>query len=239
MQTEDRQIPAGTRTLMVLGWADVVVYRAAAPALKVWADRKEDLAKLHTDWKDGCLTVRVDPQVTVTRGGTRVMADRGSVASDGDIHIGQNFGCIVAGRNVTINGRVVQRHGTLVEGGHLLVGIAVPAGPSSVAVRGSGDVALLDVDQDSLTVRIAGSGDVTAYGQVHYLHVQISGSGDVQAQGLRARSAVLSVAGSGDIAAWVDGPTTASVAGSGDIDVRGNPMPLTRTVAGSGEIHVS
>lgn len=79
-------------------------------------------------------------------------------------------------------------------------------------------VALLGLQQASLDLEIEDSGDITAYGQVAHLEVEINGSGDVDASKLIADRASLSVAGSGEIL------------------VRGNPPGRDHSVAGSGKI---
>lgn len=79
-------------------------------------------------------------------------------------------------------------------------------------------------------------GDISAYGQVAHLDVEIASSGDVDASELIADHASLSIAGSGDIGAFVRSEVRARVAGSGDIVVRGDPPRRDHSVAGSGKI---
>ena len=90
----------------------------------------------------------------------------------------------------------------------------------SVALRGSGDVTLKEMQCDGLDITITGSGDIRADAQIKgAVAVAIAGSGDVKLSG-SAESADYSIAGSGDIDARnlaVSGNVSQQVHGSGDI----------------------
>lgn len=58
---------------------------------------------------------------------------------------------------------------------------------------------LYDLQQTVLDLGVQGSGDITAFGRVNLLDVEVAGSGDVDTSELVATTAKLSVAGSGDI----------------------------------------
>ena len=85
------------------------------------------------------------------------------------------------------------------------------------------NVTLYALQQAVLDLRVQGSGDITAFGQVDLLVAEMAGSGDVDASELVAKSAKLSMVGSGDIDAYVSDSVKARVMGSGDIVIRGNP----------------
>jgi hypothetical protein len=98
----------------------------------------------------------------------------------------------------------------------LVAGIGLPEAPAA-KIKRSGDVTLLDLQQANLDLEIAGPGDITAYGQVGHLNVEIVGSCDVDTSKLPADSARLSIAGSGNIEAWVGSRVHANVSGSGKV----------------------
>lgn len=103
------------------------------------------------------------------------------------------------------------------------------------AISGSGGIAIDAMRTGEVEFGISGSGDVTAAGSAQSLTVRIAGSGDVQARGLSAARATVSVAGSGDVAATVRGPAEVRLAGSGDIDL-GPGARCTIRKSGSGSV---
>ena len=109
----------------------------------------------------------------------------------------------------------------------------------SVVTKGSGDVRLFGVNNAQLSLRIRGSGDISAQGRTRDLDVRIQGSGDTDVRGLSSVTARASVQGSGDIRVATNGALDASVAGSGTIYYAGNPRPLNIRTAGSGEVVAS
>jgi hypothetical protein len=115
-----------------------------------------------------------------------------------------------------------------------MVTIQMPA-ISTVALSGSGDIDLLGLSEKSLALSIAGSGDISASGQVDTLDVSIAGSGDARLGKLQAHAAKVDVAGSGDVDVDVTTALEAVVDGSGDIVYHGSPQ-VTRRVNGSGDV---
>ena len=107
-----------------------------------------------------------------------------------------------------------------------------------VTIRGSGDVALHGLTEPSLTLRVQGSGDVTAGGRVDSLDAEIAGSGDIGLGRLAARDARVRVRGSGDSDLNVSNSLDVAVAGSGDVNYRGHPT-VRSNIAGSGDLVAS
>src|SRR5688572_7956913 len=95
--------------------------------------------------------------------------------------------------------------GTLVIGGSepfrtrlgVTVQITVPA-LTHVAVHGSGDVTVKQLDAEKFKAEIQGSGDISVAGRAEELDVEIQGSGDVDLDELAAKRAAVEVQGSGD-----------------------------------------
>lgn len=105
----------------------------------------------------------------------------------------------------------------------------------ALSVAGSGDISAPSITGESLTVSIAGSGDVRVGGKVSGLTASIAGSGDLRAGELEAERVRVSIAGSGDATVRAREALSASVAGSGDVRYYGDPA-VTRNVMGSGSI---
>ena len=69
----------------------------------------------------------------------------------------------------------------------------------SLALHGAGDIRLNAIQQESLTLALNGSGNVTADGQVDRFNVNVNGAGDIDAQNLISQKADIKLSGSGDI----------------------------------------
>ena len=106
-----------------------------------------------------------------------------------------------------------------------------------VDVYGSGDVRL-QVDASSLALKIDGSGDIRVGGKTDNLSININGSGDVEVPNLKAEKAIININGSGDVSAYVAEDVDISIAGSGDVTIKGNPNKVKRIINGSGRVSV-
>ncbi|MCK5401267.1 MAG: DUF2807 domain-containing protein [Flavobacteriaceae bacterium] len=104
-----------------------------------------------------------------------------------------------------------------------------------VSLAGSGDI-VLDIETTSVEGSIAGSGDLTLKGDTNNLEAKVAGSGDFHGFELQANHTIVSVAGSGDAEVVSNETLKARVAGSGDIEYRGNPGKEDTKVSGSGSI---
>ena len=104
-----------------------------------------------------------------------------------------------------------------------------------VSLAGSGDI-VLDVQTNEVSGSIAGSGDLTLKGDTTSLDASVAGSGDFHGFDLESKHTVVSIAGSGDAEVVSRESLKARVAGSGDIEYRGNPAKEDTKVSGSGSI---
>lgn len=120
----------------------------------------------------------------------------------------------------------------------LVVHVTMPKSQNlqRVIVAGSGDVVVEGMEQAGVMLSIRGSGDIRITGEVVKLSAQIQGSGDMKLRGLASSTANLEVQGSGDIKATVTRAVNATVMGSGDITIFGNPPIRNTRVMGSGDI---
>lgn len=103
-------------------------------------------------------------------------------------------------------------------------------------LSGSGDLSITGYDQPSLSVAVAGSGEVTATGRAPSVEVRIAGSGDVDLSGVAARSAQVEIAGSGDARLAPADSADIAIAGSGDVRLATRPATVNQRVSGSGDV---
>ena len=107
----------------------------------------------------------------------------------------------------------------------------------NVDIYGSGDVRL-QVEASSLALKIDGSGDIRVGGKTDNLSININGSGDVEVPNLKAEKAAIIISGSGDVSAYVTEDVDISIAGSGDVIIKGNPKKIKQKINGSGRVNV-
>jgi len=102
-------------------------------------------------------------------------------------------------------------------------------------MSGSGDLDL-SLRAKSLNISMEGSGDIELKGNVDTLKADIVGSGDLEAKKLKANKATLSVSGSGDMDVFVSQELSATISGSGDVTISGNPQKRDTKIRGSGDV---
>ena len=107
----------------------------------------------------------------------------------------------------------------------------------NVGIYGSGDVRL-QVEASYLALKIDGSGDIRVGGKTDNLSININGSGDVEVPNLKAEKAAISTSGAGDVSAYVTEDVDISIAGSGDVIIKGNPKKIKQKINGSGRVNV-
>lgn len=104
----------------------------------------------------------------------------------------------------------------------------------TLSVAGSGNLEL-EVATQRLEVSVAGSGDCMLRGRADALDTDIAGSGDIRAVDLEVRTAEVRIAGSGDAELHVTDRLEARIVGSGDVRYRGRPEIDVNSL-GSGEV---
>ncbi|ENL0204298.1 DUF2807 domain-containing protein [Salmonella enterica] len=107
---------------------------------------------------------------------------------------------------------------------------------TEASVRGSGDIAMFDLDQEQLSLCVQGSGDISSTGKIKRLKAVVQGSGDIDCSDLYALMSDVAVHGSGDIRVFSTDMLTAECLGSGDIKVYGNPQKRNVREIGSGKV---
>ncbi len=114
--------------------------------------------------------------------------------------------------------------------------ITVPS-LNSMVLAGSGACSLKGVKENDLTLRISGSGNITAEGYAKSLTAEITGSGNINTTALRADAADARVTGSGGIDIQPIKSLKATITGSGNISYTSNKgLTVSKTVTGSGQI---
>ena len=108
---------------------------------------------------------------------------------------------------------------------------------NELSVSGSGDIRFKNYKDDTLSLKISGSGDILGDGNVETLTGKINGSGDLLLKELHSKSAKININGSGDAELWVSNSLIARINGSGDINYHGNPKTVESEINGSGEIN--
>ena len=105
-----------------------------------------------------------------------------------------------------------------------------------VSLKGSGEVIMEAVDQDELSVSLAGSGTVSAQGQSTSAAISIAGSGEVQLGDLVIDELKASIAGSGTVDAKPKTAADINIAGSGEVRLLSRPEDLSTSILGSGRV---
>ena len=108
---------------------------------------------------------------------------------------------------------------------------------NELSVSGSGDIKFKNYTDDTLSLKISGSGDISGDGNVETLTGRINGSGDLLLKELHSKSIKININGSGDAELWVSNSLIAKINGSGDINYHGNPKTVESEINGSGEIN--
>lgn len=105
-----------------------------------------------------------------------------------------------------------------------------------VGLNGSGELILEDLQQDSLSIDIRGSGEVRATGAVRSLELRLLGSADANLGELETVDLEASILGSGDAEVSPTGDADVRILGSGDLQLLTRPRHLSSRVQGSGEV---
>ncbi|MBH5321394.1 DUF2807 domain-containing protein [Erythrobacter sp. JGD-13] len=108
-------------------------------------------------------------------------------------------------------------------------------GNAELAIIGSGNITVENVEADRLEVDIPGSGSVIASGSAERLELNVVGSGDAEMSDLSVDRADVNIVGSGDATFMSDGRVEANFVGSGDVRVIGSAN-CESTAVGSGSL---
>lgn len=138
---------------------------------------------------------------------------------------------------------------TEVSGNRLRIGVSrsiESQGPLRVEVQsprleelelsGSGNVELIGVDTPRLRIRVEGSGDVRAEGQVDTLEVFADGSGNLDLARLKAQQASIDISGAADAKVHAARRLKVDVSGAGNVVYYGRPAQVVTDISGAGDV---
>lgn len=119
--------------------------------------------------------------------------------------------------------------------GNMITKNAINATDFEAKIAGSGDCAL-EINAKNIVAKITGSGNLKLSGTAENVEAKTAGSGDLNCTKLVSQNADVAVAGSGSLEVNCTNNLIAKVAGSGNIQYKGNPKIIDSNVAGSGDI---
>ncbi|MGV3657981.1 MAG: head GIN domain-containing protein [Chitinophagaceae bacterium] len=105
----------------------------------------------------------------------------------------------------------------------------------TLRVDGSGDITA-SIAGEEANAHISGSGTIQLQGAVNSFNPTISGSGDIKAYSLAAKNVEARISGSGKIQTTVTDLLKVSISGSGDVFYKGSPSSVNSTISGSGRL---
>ena len=114
-------------------------------------------------------------------------------------------------------------------GGSANLEIDYMSGDPTIAVGGSGDALIREIDADGLKVSVGGSGDLEARGKADAIELAVGGSGTADLKNLSVVRATVAIGGSGDAKLSSNGEVTGAVGGSGDLEVSGGANCSVKT----------
>ena len=217
------------------GPLEVNVRVGAAPSLEVDADsnllpmiRTEVVGGVLRMWVQGSARSNSSMRVTYTVPSlNHVNASGSSRLTISELNAPLDLSKSGSGA-VNLSGRVSRLDVRLSGSGHLNAS-ALNSGDANIILSGSARSTLGQVQGQSLTVKVTGSGSLQASGQVASVNARASGSGGVNLTALASEQADLIASGSGDISATVKRSLQAQSSGSGHITVYGNPAERSIT----------
>jgi hypothetical protein len=106
----------------------------------------------------------------------------------------------------------------------------------TAALHGDGDLDVEGGNSDKVTAELSGSGHMTLAGACRALRVRVHGSGELDAQHLRAEEVTIDQIGSGSTTVQARSAFAATISGSGDIEVHGNPSQRSVSRTGTGDV---
>jgi hypothetical protein len=104
-----------------------------------------------------------------------------------------------------------------------------------VDLAGSGVARFEDLQAETLSFTISGSGEGQLAGRVAALKLSVSGRGKIAADQLQVGAARVSISGVGNADLWVTDSLSADISGAGHVHYRGQPA-VRQTISGLGSV---
>ena len=201
----------GAFTEISLGGSSRVLVKQGSPQSVAVEGRKEDLADFETEVQGSQLRLKFRDQ-------------------EGRLFNSKSHGPVTV--YVTAPSLKALRVGG---SGKLEVNGPLQADAMTLAVSGSGDLAVPQLKTDRLETTVSGSGDVTVSGTATSNDIRISGSGKVKAHDLKTETSRARISGSGDAHVYASRTAEGTISGSGGMYVAGGAQ-LSSTTRGSGRV---
>jgi hypothetical protein len=107
---------------------------------------------------------------------------------------------------------------------------------SDIRINGVAKVDMGHLDQENLTLRISGAGEVEGEGQVKNLDLSVSGAGNVEFAKLAVANAKVNLSGAGKAAIAPSEEADINISGVGQVELASKPKSLTSHISGMGNI---
>lgn len=224
VDSETRAVAANIVEIELDGPIDLTLRQGAQASLQVKGERRL-LGNIDTSSSDGVLHIgttgmllhhRLPLQVVLVLPALRELRVRGSGESTVNGFSGDAIAVHMAGTgSVKFNGRYRQ---------------------VDASVRGSGELEMNGGASANVDARVEGSGALTVVGSSKHMDALLAGSGQLNARHLRVDVVKLNLMGSGSAEVNATARLDASLRGSGDVSVYGNPADRNVSVTGSGDV---
>lgn len=109
-------------------------------------------------------------------------------------------------------------------------------GVNKFEVRSVADLSIENYRQDTLVLKMTGSGDAHVEGQAASAEVSVTGSGDADLSDLGLNRAKVDVSGSGDVLIAPKEAADVKLSASGDVRLLSRPAQLTTQMTASGRV---
>lgn len=223
--SENRELPAGVDAVDLEGPIDLTLRYGSAPSLKVRGEARlldnVDVRKegdvLHIGIRGMVLGHRRPLEVEL------VLPSLEGVTVDGS---GDSTVNGFSGERIKVR---MEGSGSLHFNGRFREVDAGMSGSGELDLNGGSGIERFDAV-------LSGSGHLTIVGSTRELQANASGSGELDARHLRADKVQVSQTGSGQSTVRASQTVTASISGSGDIEVIGNPAERSVSRSGSGAV---
>jgi hypothetical protein len=106
---------------------------------------------------------------------------------------------------------------------------------AGLAVSGSGNIQVANLTTAALSIKISGSGTITAGGTADDQDLEISGSGHYRAEQLTSKTVKAAISGSGTAGVVATDALDVKISGSGTLTYSGNPQ-IKQEISGSGKL---
>jgi hypothetical protein len=106
----------------------------------------------------------------------------------------------------------------------------------SIDASGSNTISIKGIDNQTIAIRMDGSGEMHLSGNTKNLQADLAGSNLLDAKNLRSEKTSISIAGSSDASVNASAVLDINISGVGDLTYYGNPKTILKNISGIGKI---